>query len=154
MTSHKEAPYFYSAVEIPREGFGQLAVDCAQCNGTVVHLDLAKVVSDPMWYPRSAYIQSYRHDLPFDGDEARIRSLISLVRRTRVLHPATVFSGKHNRNLVSYADGRHRIMLLFAAGYQSMPACVPHNDAEVVQRLIGCNEPDHRIVVVGPQVPR
>jgi hypothetical protein len=47
MTSHKEAPYFYSAVEIPREGFGQLAVDCSQCNGTVVHLDLAKVVSDP-----------------------------------------------------------------------------------------------------------
>lgn len=145
----KNSPYFHTSAEIPAKGYGPLVVDCRHSNKPIVHLNVAKVVSDPDWYPRSPAVLSYQHDLPFNGDERRIRQLVELIQAKAELPPVQVFLSCR-RDRICYPDGRHRIMLLHAAGYASVPAEVPQGDVEVIQRLIGCERPDARIQVLLP----
>jgi hypothetical protein len=146
----QEAPFFCARDEIDAAGYGLIDVDCRSCAKAVIHLDLAKVVRDPNWYPRDPAVRSYRHDLPFNGDEQRIRSLIRLLQSTHRLGPASVFLGVDGA--VCYPDGRHRVMLLHAAGYRSLPAEVPPEQAQAIAKVIGCETPDPRIRVRLPKL--
>jgi len=142
---------FLSCADIPASGFGVIRVDC-RVRGciSVVHLDLAKVVADTNWYPRSPNVRSYDHDLPFNGAADRLRSLMQLVRAEGRLPPVAVYV-PGEQEFVCYPDGRHRVMLLYTAGYRSLPALVPSRNAEAVTRLVGTTFPDERIIVTRPR---
>lgn len=148
---------FLAAREIPAEGFGTVRFHYVEERGKIlVHLDLAKVRA--LWsaegiYRRSPDVTSYDHDLPFDGHAARLRSLIDVIRgrerpgdpeRRLGLPPVIVdlLPGGF-----TFGDCRHRITLLTAAGYTSVPALVRDGAAAAVACALGAVRPDPRIEV-------
>lgn len=138
---------FLRMQDIQRADWGRVVFSPVEDGRALVHLCLASVAD--YWrthgiYQRSPRVTSYTHDLPFDGDPQRLRSLMELIKRGGSLPPVEVGLGAGG---LSFPDGRHRIVLLHVAGYTSIPASVAREHAADVIGLCGASAPDPRIEV-------
>lgn len=107
-----------------------------------VTLDLKKVAAymrEHGWYQRSPTVASYDHDLPFDGEVKRIRSLIAHIKSGAALPPVQLYMAEVGG--ICFPDGRHRITLLHAAGYETILAEVPASDVAEIQSTLGYAKP-------------
>lgn len=135
-------PFFFKEKEIPAGGWGAIkfAKPGSACKG--VTLDLGKVVAymrEHGWYQRSPTVTSYDHDLPFNGEVSRIRSLIQRILEGADIPPVQLFVAEVGG--ICFPDGRHRITLLHAAGYETIQAEVPTSDWAEIESQLGYAKP-------------
>lgn len=136
---------FFSEQEIPAGGWGVITFSKPAPTHKGLTLDLGNVVTymrEHGWYQRSPTVLSYDHDLPFDGEVSRIRSLIGYIRGGGQLPPVKLYVSEVGG--ICFSDGRHRITLLHAAGYKTIEAEVPSKDVAEIANALGWQQSDNQ----------
>lgn len=135
-------PFFLKEKEIPADGWGAIRFAKPAPGRKGLTLELSKVVAymrEHGWYQRSPTVTSYDHDLPFDGETSRIRSLIAHIEKGLDLPPVQLYVAAVGG--ICFPDGRHRITLLHAAGYETIQAEVPTSDWAEIESHLGYVKP-------------
>jgi hypothetical protein len=108
---------------------------------------------DDGWYQRSPNVRSYDHDLPFDGQLARLAGIARMIKNDEPLPPVSISWGDGPRAGLCFPDGRHRIVLLASLGYSSIPAEIPVAEKPRILALVGASTRDSRVRLVRDQTP-
>lgn len=110
---------------------------------TTTHLLIAVDVGGVMryWrehgiYQRSPTVASYRHDLPWDVDTARIDRILQAAKASITLPPVDISLSEGRWKGVCFPDGRHRFCVAALLGMESVPARVRRQDAELIQAYL------------------
>lgn len=138
---------FFAAKEIPSGGWGVIKFSKPTSTRKGLTLDLDTVVAymrEHGWYQRSPTVTSYDHDLPFDGEVSRIRSLIGHIQEGGELPPVKLYVSDVGG--ICFPDGRHRITLLHVAGYKTIEAEVPDEDADEIAHALGWQQSDDQTI--------
>lgn len=109
-------------------------------NECIVNLDTYKIKEywkDNDIYQRSKEVTSYKHNLPWDMDIARLRSLVNIINDGEAIFPIEVFIG--HKNGLCFPDGRHRTIVSIINKIPYIKALVKKIEAEKISAVIGYN---------------